>query len=239
MKDKKSSYLDMSQLKGAKIQDFHAPILRKLYRIAGVYVAEKLLEHRKITPNKVTLLSALLLLIAAYFLYIGKYPYLIFSSILIIIAFFFDYVDGSLARFRGTGSTFGKWVDMFLGLGPFTLVILFYAATFGVFRNTGNYLVWVYGPLGLIASLIIALIYNTFLKLHADGLKEIEIEKEKSSFLTNFYYTEFLIFNLLALACLLNMINEFLMFCAVYGWIFLIAVFIKLTKKAYLLKRAE
>ena len=239
MKDKKSSHLDMSQLKWAKLQDYHAPLVRKLYRIAGVYVAERIAQYPKITPNKVTLLSFVLLLIAAYFITVAKYPYLIFSSILIILAFFLDYVDGSLARVRGTGSTFGKWMDMFLGLGPFTLVILFYAAMFGVFRNTGNYLVWVYGPLGLIASLIIALIYNTFLRLHAEGLEEIEKEKEKTSFLTNFYYTEFLVFNLLALACLLNRINEFLIFCAGYGWVFLIAVFIKVTRKTYHLKRAE
>jgi len=69
------------------------------------------------------------------------------------------------------------------------------------------------------------------------GLEEIEREKEKSSILTNFFYTEYLVFNLLALACILNTINEYLIFCAVYGWIFLIVVFTKLTKKAYHLKR--
>lgn len=230
-------YLDMSRLKGAKHQDFHAPILIKLYRIASTYIAERIAKYTKITPNQVTLLSSLLLLIAAYFIFVAKVPYLLFSSFLIILAYFFDSMDGSLARIKGIGSTFGRWVDMFFGLGPFTLVILFYAAMFGVFRNTGNYLVWVYGPFGLFASLIIALIYNTFLRLHREGLEEIEKEKKKSSFLSNFYYTEYLVFHLLALACLLNMINEYLIFCAVYGWIFLIVVFFKLTKKAYRLKR--
>ena len=239
MKKKKtywSSLPDMSQLKGAKPQEIHAPIWRKLYRIAGIYVAEKLAKYTKITPNQVTLFSFFLFLLAAYFLYVATYPYLIFSSILLILAFLFDFVDGSLARIRGTPNTFGRWLDMYVS--QFALVALFYAAMLGVFRNTGNYLVWVYGPFGLIASLIISLMYNTFLRLHANGLEEIEKEKEKTSFLTNFYYTEHLIFVLLAIACLLNMINEYLIFCAVYGWIFLIAVFIKLTKKAYRLKRA-
>ncbi|MDD2665855.1 MAG: CDP-alcohol phosphatidyltransferase family protein [Methanocellales archaeon] len=239
MKNKKPSHLDMSQLKGAKFQDLHAPIVIKLHRIASTYVAERIAKYTEITPNQITLLSSLLILIAAYFIFVGKYPYLIFSSILIIFAFFFDSMDGSLARITGTASTYGKWVDMFLGLGPFALVILFYAAMYGLFRNTGNYLVWVYGPLGLIASLIIALIYNTFLRLHTNGLEEIEREKKKSSFLTNFYYTEYFVFHLLALACLFNRVNEYLIFCAVYGWIFLIAVFIKLTKKAHHLKRSE
>jgi phosphatidylglycerophosphate synthase len=239
MKNKKPSHLDMSRLKGAKLQDVHAPIIRKLYRIVGVHIAERIAKYTKITPNQVTVLSFLLYIIAAYFIFVAKYPYLIFSSILITLALFFDFADGSLARFRGTANTFGRWLDTFLGLGPFALVILFYAAMVGVFRNTGTYLVWVYGPFGLIASLIISLIYNTFLRLHKGGLEEIEKEKEKSSLLTNFYYTEIFIFSLLALACLLNMINEFLIFCAVYGWIFLAVVFIQLTKKAYHLKRAE
>ncbi len=238
MKNKPSN-LDMSQLNGAKLQDFRAPFLRKLYRIGGIYVAKKLFKHTKITPNQITLFSFLSLSLAAYFLYIARYPYLIISSIFIELAYFSDFVDGSLARIQGKSSTFGKWVDMFLGLGPFTLVILFYAAMFGVFRNTGSNLVWVYGPFGLIAALIVSLIYNSFLRLHVNGLEEIEKEKDKRSFLTNFYYTEYLIFNLLALACLLNMIKEYLIFCAVYGWIFLIAVFIKFTKKTYLLKHAE
>jgi hypothetical protein len=75
--------------------------------------------------------------------------------------------------------------------------------------------------------------YNTFLRLYPDGFEQIQVEKKKSSFLTNFYFTEHLIIVLLALACIVNMINEFLVFCAIYGWIFLIAVFIKLSKKAY------
>ena len=50
MKKKKmlwASHLDMSQLQGAKLQDFRAPLLRKFYRITGVYIAEKLEKHTK------------------------------------------------------------------------------------------------------------------------------------------------------------------------------------------------
>lgn len=230
-----SSHLDMSKLKGAKIQDFHGPILRKIYRVASIYVAEKAAKHTKITPNQITLFSFLLFLLAAYFLYAGKYPYLIFSSIFIEIGFFFDYIDGSLARIKGTANTFGRWLDMFAG--QFILVALFYSAMNGVFRNTGNYLVWVYGTLGLIALFLLSLLYNFFLRLHENGLEEIEKEKKKHSFLVNFYYTEYLIFHLLALAGILNMVNEFLIFCAVYGWIFLMVIFSKLSMKAYRLKR--
>ncbi len=227
----------MSQVQGAKLQDVHAPILRKFTRIAGTYIAGKLYKYTKITPNQVTLFSFLLNLIAAYFIFVATYPYLILSAILIVFAHILDYADGSLARLRGTGTTFGRWVDMFCD--QFALLILFYAAMLGVFKTTGKYLVWVYGPLGLIASLFISLIYNTFLRLHEEGLEEIEKEKEASSFLTNFYYTEFLIFFLLAIACLLNMLNGYLIFCAIYGWIFLIAVFVKLTEKVGYLKRVE
>ena len=237
MKKKKtflSLQTDMSKLNGAKLQDFRAPLLRKFYRITGVYIAEKLAKNTKITPNQVTLFALLVNLLAAYFIFIAKYPYLIFSAILIIFAHILDYADGSLARFRGTSTIFGRWLDMFCD--QFALIILFYAAILSVFRNTGNYLVWVYGPFGLMASLTISLTYNTFLRLHESGLEEIEKEKEKSSFLTNFYYTEFLIFVLLSIACLFNMLNEYLIFCAVYGWIFFIAVFIKLTKKIHCLK---
>jgi len=235
MKSTKPSLVDISQLKGAKPEEIYAPIWRRLFRKAGVYIAEKLAKHTKITPNQITLLSFLLCLIAAYFLFIAKYPYLIFTSVLIIVAFLLDFVDGSLARIRGTANTFGRWLDMYVS--QFAFVALFYAAILGVFRNTGHYLVWVYGPLGLIASLIISLIYNSFLRLHPSGFDEIQEEKKKSFFLKNFYYTEHFIFVLLSLACLLNMINEFLIFCAVYGWIFLIVVFVKLSIKAYNLRR--
>ena len=237
MKKKKdwSSRLDMTQYDAAKLQDIHGPFLRKFYRIAGIYIAEKINKHTSITPNQITLFSFFLALLASYFIYIGKYPYLIFSSFLIVLAHVLDYADGSLARIKGTSNTFGRWLDMFTD--QFALVILFYAAIMSVFRDTGDYVVLIYGPLGLIASLIISLIYSTFLRLHSEGLDEIENEKKKSRFLTNFYYTEFLIFLLFALACLFNMINEFLIFCAVYGWIFLIVVFVKLSIKAYNLRR--
>ncbi len=97
----------------------------------------KMVFNTKITPNQITLFSFFIGLLGAVCFSVGSYSYVITGGILIQIASVFDCSDGMLARSRGGGTIFGKYLDLFLDrVSDF---IIFFGVIAGVFRVTGNF----------------------------------------------------------------------------------------------------
>jgi phosphatidylglycerophosphate synthase len=73
-------------------------------------------KETPVTPNQVTVLSALLAIIAAYFFSLGDTRSLIQGGIIFEISLILDSVDGELARAKGMASEWGRIVD---GIGDY------------------------------------------------------------------------------------------------------------------------
>ncbi|HSJ43437.1 MAG TPA: DUF5941 domain-containing protein [Euzebyales bacterium] len=66
---------------------------------------------RRITPNQVTAVSNALTVAAAAAFATGVRPGLVIGAVLVQAAFVADCVDGQLARYTGTGTPLGAWLD--------------------------------------------------------------------------------------------------------------------------------
>jgi phosphatidylglycerophosphate synthase len=73
-------------------------------------------KETPVTPNQVTVLSALLAILAAYFFSFGDTRSLIQGGIIFEISLILDSVDGELARAKGMASEWGRIVD---GMGDY------------------------------------------------------------------------------------------------------------------------
>lgn len=100
-------------------------------------LALKPLMFLGITPNQVTLFSALIFFpLAAWSFAKGIYLWDLIGLLFLFGHYYFDAVDGSLARATGKTSLVGRWLDLvcdYLG----TLIIIF-GMGYGVYRQTGN-----------------------------------------------------------------------------------------------------
>ena len=107
----------------------------------------RLLYPTSVTPNQITVLSLIFGLASAGF-YISEIPNaLVWGAVFLYGKVFLDNVDGNLARVRGTTSRFGRFLD---SLADFLVTVLVYfAVTIVLVRNTGMPEYWVLGLLGL------------------------------------------------------------------------------------------
>jgi len=96
-------------------KDLTEPVVRWIQEPAArplVYALKK----TPVTPNQVTVLSALLAIIAAYFFSLGDTRSMIQGGIIFEISLILDSVDGELARAKGMASEWGRIVD---GIGDY------------------------------------------------------------------------------------------------------------------------
>ncbi|MEN8153820.1 MAG: CDP-alcohol phosphatidyltransferase family protein [Acidobacteriota bacterium] len=96
----------------------------------------KAVFNTSITPNQITYFSFFLGLAGAVLLAMGSYLYIVMGGILVQLSSVFDCSDGMLARSRGGGTEFGKYLDLFLD--RITDFIIFSGVVAGVFKVTGN-----------------------------------------------------------------------------------------------------
>jgi hypothetical protein len=103
--------------------------------------------RRGLTPNQVTLTSAAIGVLAAAAFATGHRPGLVAGAILLQAAFTLDCVDGQLARYTRTFSSFGAWLDSVFDRGKEYLV--YAGLAFGAGR--------VGDPVWLLAGSVLAL----------------------------------------------------------------------------------
>jgi hypothetical protein len=85
-------------------------ILRYIYRPLGSKLAQ-LLVNTKVTPNAITTISFLSVIIASLFITFNNYTFDIISALLLNLFIICDVADGVLARLRRQNSEFGYWYD--------------------------------------------------------------------------------------------------------------------------------
>ncbi|MQA77027.1 MAG: CDP-alcohol phosphatidyltransferase family protein [Streptosporangiales bacterium] len=74
-------------------------------------VVRLLANHTRLTPNQLSLVAFVVGLGSASVFLLGDWPWLVLGAVLFYLAFYIDCLDGKIARLKGTGSTFGQWLD--------------------------------------------------------------------------------------------------------------------------------
>jgi hypothetical protein len=82
-----------------------------------------LLYNNKITPNMITTLSLILGILSSIFLYKDKCK---LAALFTLLAYFFDCVDGHLARKYNMVTIFGDYYDHFSDIFKFSLILVIF-----------------------------------------------------------------------------------------------------------------
>lgn len=118
-----------------------------------------------ITPNALTYTGFILTAITAYFLANGSFGW---SGILLILASFFDMLDGAVARFTKQMSTFGAFLDSTLDRYSESVTFLALAYYYSRRPSTRTELV-------LILVILVGSLMVSYTKARAEGLN-VEIK---------------------------------------------------------------
>jgi phosphatidylglycerophosphate synthase len=86
-----------------------------------------------VTPNQVTVASALAGLAVAALLVSGSWPILLAAFLVYQVHILLDYVDGELARVKGMESPVGAWFDLMVG--RLTKPVIIYGAVIGTWLS--------------------------------------------------------------------------------------------------------
>jgi len=95
---------------------FASPIAHHLLIIFG--------DWEFLTPNKLTIISFLLVLLTAVIIILPLPNAFIFAAILLQIAYVLDCMDGQLARYRGIATPLGGFLDKSLDFIKFPFILL-------------------------------------------------------------------------------------------------------------------
>ena len=116
--------------------------IKHVNRRISIYIT-KLLLHTPITGNQVTLLWILLGVASGILFSFGNYWYSIVAALLINLSEELDYVDGEVARYRGTSSPLGHYLDI---LGHIIVYpTLFMGIAYGIYNNFHNPIIFIFG----------------------------------------------------------------------------------------------
>ena len=131
---------------GKTPQEYEDPIPNIFY-----YISDKLCDKLfklKITPNFITTLRLILMIIATILVFYKKY--LFFAGFLFIFCFFLDHLDGEYARKCNMVTKFGDYYDHIVDNTYFIplLIIIFY-------RNRNIYLILFFLILLIISTILI------------------------------------------------------------------------------------
>jgi phosphatidylglycerophosphate synthase len=74
-------------------------------------VVRFLANHTRVTPNQLSSVAFVLGLGSAGAFLAADYKWLVVGAVLFYLAFYVDCLDGKIARLKGTGSTWGQWLD--------------------------------------------------------------------------------------------------------------------------------
>jgi phosphatidylglycerophosphate synthase len=129
----------------------HRPIARRIV---------DLLVHTPITPNQVTLIAALVGVMAGVLMgmSVGRPDRLLLSGLLLFASVVLDCCDGQLARRKKISSTYGAILD---GIGDYAVGIsLGIGATVYIVGYTGKPLLWFLGLAGIVSSAVQSALFD-------------------------------------------------------------------------------
>lgn len=176
-----------------------------------VEVVTRILVKTKITPNQITTIGIFVSIIAGFFLALGEWKYLIVGAILTQAVLISDMLDGKVARYKKLGTVFGEWYDGIANkIFKYTL---FLGATIGAYKISNDPLMLI---VGLIATFNMTMIsFILYLKpLFEFSRGHTELPRIGKGVEIPF---GFLVLVGLSVFALLNIINLYLWFFAIFG----------------------
>ena len=151
-----------------KIADhYECPIDKHLLKFIGMHL--DLYYKLGFTPNMVTTLSIIVGLLTGYEIFQGNF---LAAAILWVIAYYFDCVDGKLARKYNMTTNFGDMYDHFSD--AFKYIVVFYALFKSSKKRTTDRQ-WAY--------IAIAVFFGILAMIHLGYQETVYDRKEESSFL--------------------------------------------------------
>lgn len=117
-------------------------------------VVRLLANRTSVTPNQLSFFAFVLGLGSATMFLLGTWPWLVGGAVLFYLAFYVDCLDGKIARLKGTGSTWGQWLDFIFD--RIRIFLCVFALVLGQYLQTGHG--W-YLALGMCAVFIECLRY--------------------------------------------------------------------------------
>jgi phosphatidylglycerophosphate synthase len=116
----------------------------------------RLLSRTSLTPNQITLISFFIGL-SSFILIASGNPYCLpFAGLLLYFSKVFDSIDGEIARLKHLESARGAWID---GISDrFKENLLIFSITFGLYRQTNDPKVWIYGFIAVIALHMLSIV---------------------------------------------------------------------------------
>ncbi len=189
----------------------------KIYtRKVSIYLTKALL-YTSITADQVTLLFALIGIVGALLFAFGFYWYSIVGALLLQVMYLVDHSDGEVARYRGTVSLNGLFLELMCH--KFVTSLIFVLLGFGVYRNLRDIRFFL---LGVSAALSLLLLQSGVL-LRDSLLYETKVfekvgDSKKSNKIRNMYSHFSVIFkvsgisNVILIGAVLNLLPFVLIF---------------------------
>jgi len=120
---------------------FEEHVTIKFFRVFSIYITRAFIAFN-IGANTTTLIGVIFAIIGGYFYLNGGF---LLGSFLFLAFMVFDVVDGEIARYRKSSSSFGEWIDT--TAGHLVYPYFFFTLGLGVFFQTNIYCYmhyWVY-----------------------------------------------------------------------------------------------
>lgn len=133
-------------------------------------LAKFVVRFTPFTANQISVFSFFLILVAAYYCYLGGYTNILIGSLLAFTYNVLDLVDGVVARKRNQSSILGQWLDGAIGFISFQIIII--ALAIGL-QNTIALI------LGMIAIISYPTQYNLVYYFKADIVPKLKQEEAK------------------------------------------------------------
>ena len=112
----------------------------------------KPLSKTPVTPNQLTLITAVLAFFGAGLLASGDREWANWGASLFVFARFLDHFDGELARLKGMKTKFGYYLDYAAGMGSYAAFFL--ALGFGFRENFFGHWSIIIGAIGALAAIV-------------------------------------------------------------------------------------
>ena len=124
----------------------------------------KHLVQTQITPNQITVISFLISLLGAAFLFLGTYGAGVLGGVLIQAGSVLDGCDGEVARLRGTATPRGGWLDTILDRYADLAVTLAIVAAYA--RQFPGSLPWITGMVAATGFILVSYVTKEFALRH-------------------------------------------------------------------------
>ncbi len=181
-----------------------------IYRPLTERITKFLLERNMKTPNPLSHSIIISSIIGGFFFSLGGYKYFVIGAIFSQIALIFDLLDGQYARAKNLKTMFGRWYERITNKIMKYFLIL--GASIGAYRVTNDPVMLILGAVVIFNVTLISFISN--MRLFFNFSKNYnELPQNKKFFLPFGMLTT----TLLTISALVNKIQWFLWFFAIFG----------------------